>query len=301
MHPEDLRALMEGLRRQLVDGPEAEGEGQEAEAQEDFQEGDRYREAPKSAPTSKFHRVIAKKKRKTASLNREIPSAALEVAVLPPAIYVLSKQPPRSLNLAVKLTTLTSLATVSVSALLDSGATGNFVSPEFVRKHGLETTPLVTGMGSREPNLCHIRAYPTPTRLPDLHPLHLRSHNLPLPFRYSPSVLATHPSSYLSDPFSVRSDTHLGPNIALLATLPTTPLPPHHTSTLPSSPTLSPSVPISTFGPDYSSLPVPSLLPPSLLRHPSAKLRPSTAVPYFTLGHRSYLTPSLRHSPYLGL
>ncbi|KAF8330400.1 uncharacterized protein EI90DRAFT_3060629, partial [Cantharellus anzutake] len=39
---------------------------------------------------------------------------------------------------------------------------------------------------------CHIRAYPTPTRLPDLHPLHLRSHNLPLPFRYSPSVLATH-------------------------------------------------------------------------------------------------------------
>ncbi|KAF8330591.1 uncharacterized protein EI90DRAFT_3124271 [Cantharellus anzutake] len=144
---------------------------------------------------------------------------------------------------------------------------------------------------------CHIRAYPTPTRLPDLHPLHLRSHNLPLPFRYSPSVSATHPSSYLSDPFSVRSDTHLGPNISLLATLPTTPLPPHHTSTLPSSPTLSPSVPISTFGPDYSSLPSPL----SFLHHPSAKLRPSTAVPYFTPGHRSYLTPSLRHSPYLGL
>ncbi|KAF8331729.1 uncharacterized protein EI90DRAFT_2919858 [Cantharellus anzutake] len=55
---------------------------------------------------------------------------------------MLSKQPPRSLNLAVKLTTLTSLATVSVSALLDSGATGNFVSPKFVRKHGLEMTPL---------------------------------------------------------------------------------------------------------------------------------------------------------------
>ena len=42
MHPEDLRALMEGLRRQLADEPEAnETEGQEAEAQEDFQEGDR--------------------------------------------------------------------------------------------------------------------------------------------------------------------------------------------------------------------------------------------------------------------
>ena len=42
MHPEDLRALMEGLKSQLVDGPKAEeGEGQEAEAQEDFQEGDR--------------------------------------------------------------------------------------------------------------------------------------------------------------------------------------------------------------------------------------------------------------------
>jgi len=94
---------------------------------------------------SKFHRVIAKKQRKTASSTskgREAPEAAPKVAVTPPAIYVLSKQSPRSLSLAVKLTTLTSLATVSVSALLDSGATGNFVSPEFVRKHGLETTPL---------------------------------------------------------------------------------------------------------------------------------------------------------------
>ena len=38
MHPEDLRALMEGLKRQLVDEPKTdEGEGQEeAEAQEDF-------------------------------------------------------------------------------------------------------------------------------------------------------------------------------------------------------------------------------------------------------------------------
>ena len=41
MHPEDLRALMEGLKSQLVGEPKAdEGEGQEVEAQEDFQEGD---------------------------------------------------------------------------------------------------------------------------------------------------------------------------------------------------------------------------------------------------------------------
>ncbi|KAF8319564.1 uncharacterized protein EI90DRAFT_3132437 [Cantharellus anzutake] len=42
----------------------------------------------------------------------------------------------------MKLTALTSLASVSVSALLDSGATGNFISPEFIRKHNLETTQL---------------------------------------------------------------------------------------------------------------------------------------------------------------
>ena len=42
MHPEDLRALMEGLKSQLVGEPKTEGgEGQEGEAQEDFQEGDR--------------------------------------------------------------------------------------------------------------------------------------------------------------------------------------------------------------------------------------------------------------------
>jgi hypothetical protein len=90
----------------------------------------------------KFHQVIAKKKRKTAPSARKPPKAVPEVVVLPPTIYVLSKQSPRSLNLAVKLTTLTSLATVSVSALLDSGAMGNFVSPEFVRRHRLETMPL---------------------------------------------------------------------------------------------------------------------------------------------------------------
>jgi hypothetical protein len=73
-----------------------------------------------------FHRIIAKKKRKIASSAHKsgrTPEVAPEVAVSPPTIYVLSKQSPRSLNL-----------TMSVSALLDSGATGNFVSPEFVSR-----------------------------------------------------------------------------------------------------------------------------------------------------------------------
>jgi hypothetical protein len=44
--------------------------------------------------------------------------------------------------MTVKVTAQPSLAAVAVSELLDSGATGNFVSPDFVRKHGLETIPL---------------------------------------------------------------------------------------------------------------------------------------------------------------
>src|SRR6266436_1392195 len=59
--------------------------------------------------------------------------------VPPPAIYVLSKNSPRSLNIQVELTSLTSLST---SALLDSGATGMFINQSFVQKHQLETTPL---------------------------------------------------------------------------------------------------------------------------------------------------------------
>src|SRR5258708_39682134 len=42
--------------------------------------------------------------------------------VPPPAIYILSKNSPRSLNIQVELTSLTSLTSVSTSALLDSGA-----------------------------------------------------------------------------------------------------------------------------------------------------------------------------------
>src|SRR5258705_6516684 len=65
--------------------------------------------------------------------------------VPPPAIYVLSKNSPRSLNIQVELTSLTSLtslASVSMSALLDSRATGMFINRSFVQKHQLETTPL---------------------------------------------------------------------------------------------------------------------------------------------------------------
>src|SRR5258707_4022309 len=65
------------------------------------------------------------------------------LAVVPlPAIYVLSKNSPRSLNIQVELTSLTSLASVSTSALLESRATAMFVNRSFMQKHQLETTPL---------------------------------------------------------------------------------------------------------------------------------------------------------------
>src|SRR5260221_1130499 len=62
--------------------------------------------------------------------------------VPPPAIYVLSKNSPRSLNIQVELTSLTSLASVSTSVLLDSGATGMFINWRLMQKHQLETTSL---------------------------------------------------------------------------------------------------------------------------------------------------------------
>ncbi len=62
--------------------------------------------------------------------------------VPPPAIYILLKNSPHSLNVQVKLTSLTSLTPVSTSMLLDSGATGMFINQSFVQKHQLETTPL---------------------------------------------------------------------------------------------------------------------------------------------------------------
>src|SRR5258708_3740844 len=62
--------------------------------------------------------------------------------VPPPAIYVLSKNSPHSLNIQVELTSLTSLASISTSMLLDSRATGMFINQSFMQKHQLETTPL---------------------------------------------------------------------------------------------------------------------------------------------------------------
>src|SRR5260221_7820296 len=62
--------------------------------------------------------------------------------VPPPTIYILSKNFPCSLNIQVDLTSPTSLASVSMSALLDSGATGMFINRSFMQKHQLETTPL---------------------------------------------------------------------------------------------------------------------------------------------------------------
>src|SRR5260221_8708406 len=65
------------------------------------------------------------------------------LAVVPlPAIYVLSKNSPHSLNIQVELTSLTLLTSVSMSVLLDSGATGMFINWSFMQKHQLETTPL---------------------------------------------------------------------------------------------------------------------------------------------------------------
>ena len=61
----------------------------------------------------------------------------------PPAkTYILPKTSPHSLNLQVELMSPTSLASITTSALLDSGATGMFINQDFVWRHWLETTPL---------------------------------------------------------------------------------------------------------------------------------------------------------------
>src|SRR6266481_3688498 len=62
--------------------------------------------------------------------------------VSPPTIYILSKNSPPSLNIQVELTSLTLLASVSTSVLLDSGATDMFINWSFMQKHQLETTLL---------------------------------------------------------------------------------------------------------------------------------------------------------------
>src|SRR5260370_17554339 len=61
----------------------------------------------------------------------------------PPAkTYIHPKTSPHSLNLHVELTSPTSLASITTSALLDSRATGMFINWDFVQRHQLETTPL---------------------------------------------------------------------------------------------------------------------------------------------------------------
>src|SRR5258708_7767597 len=62
-------------------------------------------------------------------------------AVPPPAIYVLLKNSPCSLNIHAKLTSLTSLTSVSTSMLLYSRVTRMFINWSFMQKHQLETTP----------------------------------------------------------------------------------------------------------------------------------------------------------------
>ena len=78
-------------------------------------------------------------------MNSESPhmdNPARPPATPPAKTYILPKTSPCSLNLQVELKSLTSLASVSTSALLDSGATGMFVNWDFVQRHRLETTPL---------------------------------------------------------------------------------------------------------------------------------------------------------------
>src|SRR5258708_24226288 len=77
-------------------------------------------------------------KRKATSREVKKPLAT----VPPPAIYILSKNSPHSLNIQVKLTSLTLLASISTSMLLDSRSTGMFINQSFMQKHQLETTLL---------------------------------------------------------------------------------------------------------------------------------------------------------------
>ena len=46
------------------------------------------------------------------------------------------------MSLSVHITPVTSLEPISMTALLDSGATGMFINRDFVQKNRLETTPL---------------------------------------------------------------------------------------------------------------------------------------------------------------
>src|SRR5260221_8409885 len=99
----------------------------------------KYHHNPTSSPVPQTH------KRKVAPVNSESPHTDNPVrpSATPPAkAHILPKTSPHSLNLQVELTSLTSLASVATSTLLDSGATRMFINQDFVWKHQLETTPL---------------------------------------------------------------------------------------------------------------------------------------------------------------
>ena len=101
--------------------------------------GCKYHHNPTSSPVPQTH------ERKAAPVNSE--SSCTDNPVRPPATppaktYILLKTSPHSLNLQVELTSPTSLASVTTSALLDSRATGMFINQDFMQRHQLETIPL---------------------------------------------------------------------------------------------------------------------------------------------------------------
>src|SRR5258708_6667436 len=94
---------------------------------------------PTSSPVPQTH------ERKATPVNSEschMDNPVRLPATLPAKTYILPKTSPCSLNLQVELTSLTSLTSITTSALLDSGATGMFISQDFMQRHQLETTPL---------------------------------------------------------------------------------------------------------------------------------------------------------------
>jgi len=101
--------------------------------------GCKYRHNPTSSPVPQTH------ERKAAPVNSESSRMdnPVRLPATPPAkTYILPKTSPCSLNLQVELTSLTSLASITTSALLDSRATGMFINRDFMQRHRLETTPL---------------------------------------------------------------------------------------------------------------------------------------------------------------
>src|SRR5258705_6256875 len=87
--------------------------------------GCKYHHNPTSSPVPQTH------ERKAAPVNSESSHMdnPVRLPATPPAkTYILPKTSPCSLNLQVELTSLTSLTSVTTSALLDSRATGMFIN-----------------------------------------------------------------------------------------------------------------------------------------------------------------------------